>query len=76
MSNLLFNAAADYITFEGIVITAPNQIGVMPGYLPKEWEENGRKYYHYKMKGELDFFYNISSAEYAVYREVRTVKSG
>jgi ABC-2 type transport system permease protein len=48
----------------------------MPGYLPKEWEENGRKYYHYKMKGELDFFYNISSAEYAVYREVRTVKSG
>jgi ABC-2 type transport system permease protein len=76
LSNLLFNDDADYITFEGIVSTAPNQIAVMPGYLQKEWEENGRKYYHYKMEGELDFFYNISSAEYDVHREVWTGKSG
>ena len=48
----------------------------MPGNLQKEWEENGRKYYQYKMRGELDFFYNISSAEYAVHREVWTGKSG
>ncbi|WP_431158407.1 ABC transporter permease/M1 family aminopeptidase [Winogradskyella poriferorum] len=76
LSNLLFNDDADYVTFEGIVSTAPNQIAVMPGYLQKEWEENGRKYYHYKMEGELDFFYNISSAEYAVHREVWTGKNG
>lgn len=75
-SNLLFNDDADYITFEGIVSTAPNQIAIMPGNLQKEWEENGRKYYQYKMRGELDFFYNISSAEYAVHREVWTGKSG
>lgn len=75
-SNLLFNDDADYITFEGIVSTAPNQIAIMPGQLQKEWEENGRKYYHYKMSGELDFFYNISSAEYDVHREVWTGKSG
>lgn len=76
LSNLLFNDDADYITFEGTVSTAPNQIAIMPGQLQKEWEENGRKYYHYKMTGELDFFYNISSAEYDVYREVWTGKSG
>ncbi|SFZ93851.1 Peptidase family M1 [Flaviramulus basaltis] len=76
LSNLLFNDDADYITFEGTVSTAPNQIAVMPGYLQKEWEENGRKYYTYKMEGELDFFYNISSAEYEVHREVWTGKSG
>lgn len=76
VSNLLFNNDADYVTFEGTVSTAPNQIAIMPGYLQKEWEENGRKYYTYKMEGELDFFYNISSAEYDVHREVWTGKSG
>ncbi|WP_411895424.1 ABC transporter permease/M1 family aminopeptidase [Winogradskyella sp. A2] len=75
-SNLLFNDDADYVTFEGIVSTAPGQIAVMPGYLQKEWEENGRKYYQYKMEGELDFFYNISSAEYAVHKDVWTGKNG
>ena len=75
-SNLLFNDDADYITFEGIVSTAPNQIAIMPGKLQKEWTENGRKYYQYKMAGELDFFYNISSAEYEVHRDVWTSKSG
>ncbi|MCA0154501.1 ABC transporter permease/M1 family aminopeptidase [Winogradskyella vincentii] len=76
LSNLLFNDDADYVTFEGVVSTAPNQIAVMPGYLQREWEENGRKYYHYKMEGELDFFYNISSAEYAVHKDVWTGKNG
>ena len=75
-SNLLFNDDADYITFEGTVSTAPNQIAIMPGQLHKEWEENGRKYYHYKMSGELDFFYNISSAEYNVHRDEWSGKSG
>ena len=75
-SNLLFNDDADYVTFEGTVSTAPDQIAIMPGQLQKEWEENGRKYYSYKMKGELVFFYNISSAAYNVHREVWTGKSG
>jgi ABC-2 type transport system permease protein len=75
-NNLLFNDDADYITFEGTVSTAPDQIAIMPGKLQKEWVENGRKYYTYKMSGELDFFYNISSARYAVHREVWTGVSG
>lgn len=76
LNNLLFNDDANYITFEGTVSTAVNQIAIMPGYLQKEWEENGRKYYTYKMEGELDFFYNISSAAYEIHREVWTGKSG
>jgi len=76
LSNLLFNDDADYVTFEGTVSTAPDQIAIMPGYLQKEWEENGRKYYTYKMNGLLDFFYNISSAAYEVHREVWTGKTG
>jgi hypothetical protein len=76
LSNLLFNDDGDFITFEGTVSTAPDQIAIMPGYLQKEWKENGRKYYRYKMNTELDFFYNISSAAYDVHREIWTGKSG
>lgn len=75
-SNLLFNDDADYITFEGTVSTSSDQIAILPGYLQKEWEENGRKYFTYKMEGEMDFFYNISSAKYAVHREVWNGKKG
>ncbi|OWW25836.1 peptidase M1 [Zobellia sp. OII3] len=75
-SNLLFTDDADYVTFEGTVSTAPDQIAIMPGQLQKEWKENGRNYYRYKMTGELDFFYNISSAAYKVHREVWTGKGG
>ncbi|MCH4551286.1 ABC transporter permease/M1 family aminopeptidase [Aestuariibaculum lutulentum] len=75
-SNLLFNDDADYITFEGTVSTAPDQIAILPGNLQKEWEENGRKYYSYKMRGELDFFYNISSANYSVHEDEWIGSSG
>ena len=76
LRNLLFNDDADYVTFEGTVSTAPDQLAIMPGYLQKEWEENGRKFYTYKMEGDLDFFYNISSARYEVHKEVWTGKNG
>lgn len=70
LSNLLFNNDADYVTFEAVVSTALDQIAVAPGYIQKEWEENGRKYYHYKMDGEMDLFFNLSSARYSVFRDV------
>ena len=76
LQNLLFNDDADYVTFEGTVSTAPDQIAIMPGYLQKEWEENGRRYFTYKMEGDLVYFYNISSASYNVHKEVWTGKNG
>ncbi len=69
LSNLLFNDDSDYTTFEAVISTEADQIAVAPGYLQKEWEANGRKYYHYKMDSEMDFFYNISSARYAVLKD-------
>lgn len=75
-SNLLFNDDADYITFEGTVSTDLDQLAIMPGYLQKEWVANGRKYYQYKMEGELDFFYNVSSARYDVHKEMWTGDNG
>ncbi len=76
LSNLLFNDDGDYVTFEAVVSTETDQIAVAPGYLQKEWTENGRKYYHYKMEGEMDLFFNLSSARYAVLRDKWKGKEG
>lgn len=76
VSNLLFNDDADYVTFEGTVSTAPDQIAIMPGVLQKEWKENGRNYFTYKIKGEMNHFFNISSARYKVSKETWTGKDG
>ncbi|MCB9082154.1 MAG: peptidase M1 [Lewinellaceae bacterium] len=69
LSRLLFNDDADYITFEATVSTDPDQIAIAPGYLQKEWTQGGRRYFHYVMEGEMDYFFNISSARYAVHRD-------
>ena len=56
--------------FEATISTDPGQIAIAPGYLQRDWEENGRKYYHYKMDKEMLNFYNFCSAEYQVARDV------
>ncbi|MEM6768283.1 MAG: ABC transporter permease, partial [Bacteroidota bacterium] len=66
LSNLLFNDDADYVTFQATISTSADQIAIAPGKLTREWEEDGRKYYSYEIKGEMDLFFNISSARYAV----------
>jgi ABC-2 type transport system permease protein len=70
-------AASDYVTFEAIISTAPDQIAIAPGYLQREWTENGRKYYHYNMGEAKDFlFFNVVSAKYEVLRDKWTGKDG
>ncbi|MEL6191850.1 MAG: M1 family aminopeptidase [Bacteroidota bacterium] len=66
LSHFLFNDDADYATFRATVSTSADQIAIAPGKLIKEWEEDGRKFYSYQMKGEMDLIFNISSAKYTV----------
>jgi len=49
---------------------------VSPGYLQKTCDEKGRRYYHYQMEGEMDMFFSIVSARYAVKRDVWTSPDG
>ncbi|HPE18815.1 MAG TPA: M1 family aminopeptidase [Tenuifilaceae bacterium] len=56
----------DWIDFEATVSTIPTQIAIAPGYLEKEWKENGRRYFHYKMDRPILNFYSFLSAEYQV----------
>jgi ABC-2 type transport system permease protein len=60
---------ADWINFEGTVSTSPDQIAILPGYLQKEWVENGRRYFHYKMDAPILAIASLNSARYAVHRD-------
>ena len=46
--------------------TAPDQIALAPGYLQREWTENGRRYFHYKMDVPILHFTSFLSARWAV----------
>jgi len=56
----------DWIDFEAVVSTAPDQIALAPGYLVREWTENGRRYFHYKMDVPILHFYSFLSARWTV----------
>ena len=60
---------SDWIDFEATLSTSPDQIAIAPGYLIKEWEEDGRKYFHYKMDAKMLNFYSFLSAKYEVMKE-------
>jgi ABC-2 type transport system permease protein len=62
--------AADFIAFEATVSTEADQIAISPGYLQREWTENGRRYFHYKMDAPIMNFYAFQSARYAVKKDV------
>ena len=42
---------------------------MVSGYLQKEWTENGRKYFHYKMDSPIMNFYSFLSARYEVKKD-------
>ena len=65
----VFTFDADFINFDAVVSTVPDQIAVAPGYLQKEWTENGRRYFHYKMDTKILNFYSFLSAKYIVKKE-------
>jgi hypothetical protein len=57
-------ASPKRVHFETIVSTSPEQVAVAPGYLQKEWMEDGRHYFHYKMDEPIWNFYSYLSGEY------------
>lgn len=65
----LFDVKNHSIRFEATLSTSPDQIAIAPGYLTKEWTENGRRYFHYKMDRPITNFYSVLSARYEVYKE-------
>lgn len=73
---LLFNDDADLINFQATVSTDKDQIAVAPGYLQKEWTEDDRKYFHYVQDTQIGLFFNIVSADYAVFEDKAKLPDG
>tara|TARA_R110001592_G_scaffold42136_4_gene136983 strand:+ start:9944 stop:13600 length:3657 start_codon:yes stop_codon:yes gene_type:complete len=70
LGNTYISKDSDWINFEATVSTSKDQIAIAPGYLQKEWEKEGRKYFHYKMDSKILNFYAFNSARYEVKKEM------
>ena len=60
---------SDWIDVETVISTSPDQIAIAPGSLVREWKENGRRYFDYKLDHSSLNFFSFLSARYAVQRE-------
>ncbi|MEM7019708.1 MAG: ABC transporter permease, partial [Pseudomonadota bacterium] len=60
---------APRVAFEATVSTSFDQVAVAPGYLVREWEEDNRRYFHYKMDAPIWNFTSFMSAKYKVQRD-------
>lgn len=69
MQNYLTNGRADWVDVETVISTSADQIAIAPGSLVKEWTENDRKYYQYKVDHPSQNFYSFMSARYDVARD-------
>ena len=69
LKNTYISNNADWVDFETIVSTVADQIALAPGYLQREWEEDGRRFFHYKMDAKILNFFSWLSADYKVKRD-------
>ncbi|MGH7648931.1 MAG: M1 family aminopeptidase, partial [Gemmatimonadaceae bacterium] len=67
----LFTPTSDWITYHTVVSTSGDQIAIAPGYLQRDWTQNGRHYFEYSMGSQhILNFYAYLSGRYAVRKEV------
>ncbi|HJQ39675.1 MAG TPA: M1 family aminopeptidase [Thermoanaerobaculia bacterium] len=64
-------ASGDWAQFDVTVSTAREQTVVAPGTLVREWQSNGRRFFHFRSEAPIPNQFAIASARYRVVREVR-----
>lgn len=69
LMNNYISSDADWVNFETVISTHPDQIAVAPGYLQKEWTEDGRRHFHYKMDAPILRFFSFLSADYELFED-------
>tara|TARA_B100000809_G_scaffold66115_2_gene62808 strand:- start:2194 stop:5682 length:3489 start_codon:yes stop_codon:yes gene_type:complete len=67
--NYLSNGMSDWVNVETIISTSSDQLAIAPGSLLKEWKEDDRNYYNYKVDHKSQNFFNFMSARYEVDRK-------
>jgi aminopeptidase N len=63
--NNYVSSDADWIDYDAVVSTDADQVALTSGYLQREWLENGRRYFHYKMDSPIIDLWAFQSARYA-----------
>jgi ABC-2 type transport system permease protein len=63
------SSESDWINLDTTVSTSADQIALAPGYLQKDWTQNGRRYFHYKTTSPILGFWSYLSARYTVKRD-------
>lgn len=64
--NHQLDSESDWIDFETTVSTSSDQIALAPGYLQRTWEQDGRRYFQYKMDRPMLPFFAYLSANWEV----------
>ncbi|MEM1230408.1 MAG: M1 family aminopeptidase [Pseudomonadota bacterium] len=67
--NFNFFTVSRETAFRAVVSTAPDQIAIAPGYLTRDWQEGGRRYFAYEMDKPIWPFVSFTSARYEVVKE-------
>ncbi|MEP0986506.1 M1 family aminopeptidase [Ekhidna sp.] len=69
LKNHSLSKDSDWVNFETTVSTSIDQTAIAPGYLQREWVENGRRYFHYKMDSKMINLYSFNSANYEIKKD-------
>ncbi len=64
-----FLRESDRVSFEATVSTSAGQTAVTCGSLIKEWQKDGRRYFHYRTDSPILNFYPFLSADYMVKKD-------
>src|SRR5690606_10273292 len=59
-----------------VVSTSKGQTAIAPGTLIKQWDENDRSYFHYKLEDKTDYFFSFISADYDIEKDEWIAPSG
>jgi ABC-type transport system involved in multi-copper enzyme maturation permease subunit len=69
LRNNELGADADLVEFSTTVSTTPDQVAIAPGYLQREWVEDGRRYFSYDMDTPIRNVYGFLSGDWEVRRD-------
>lgn len=73
----LFTQDSDWITYHAVVSTSADQIALSPGYLQRDWTQNGRHYFEYSMGStHIADFFAFVSGRYTVRRDTYNGPNG
>ncbi len=60
---------SDLVDIETTISTSGDQLAIAPGYLEKEWTENGRRFFSYKTDKPIKFRFGFNSGKFKLTKD-------